>query len=268
LGLLPDDEADKIEQLALLFPEVEVEINNIRHTIFDVNEKAEVTPAPEVREKLINTIRKLKEEEDRVAPIIPTATAEDTNKIEETARVVNMQTKSGRTSWLAAASVVLMVVSIGTAVYLYNRTSNTQNQLAAVQTELNTVQQVNQQQQQQLQSYAQSLAVIQDPAVKKMELKAIPGKTSGSVQLFWHTNTHEVFVGNMSLPPVPNGKQYQLWAIVKGVPVDAGMLNEREKAMQKMKAFQEADAFAITLENKGGSSSPSMDQMFVMSKTS
>jgi anti-sigma-K factor RskA len=66
--------------------------------------------------------------------------------------------------------------------------------------------------------------------------------------------------------------QYQLWAIVDGKPFDAGLLIETKTAdnkynIQKMKSFGKAEAFAITLEKKGGSATPSMDKMYVISKT-
>jgi anti-sigma-K factor RskA len=38
------------------------------------------------------------------------------------------------------------------------------------------------------------------------------------------------------------------------------------KALQKMKEVTSAQVFAVTLEKKGGSETPSLDQMFVAGK--
>ena len=45
-----------------------------------------------------------------------------------------------------------------------------------------------------------------------------------------------------------------------------GMLSDVKNSVQKMKPFAKADAFAITLEKKGGSPSPTMEAMYVMGK--
>ncbi|WP_350340234.1 anti-sigma factor [Paraflavitalea speifideaquila] len=47
--------------------------------------------------------------------------------------------------------------------------------------------------------------------------------------------------------PAPAGRQYQLWALVDGKPVDAGMLDNCDGLCQ-LKNIQQAQAFAITLE--------------------
>jgi anti-sigma-K factor RskA len=67
---------------------------------------------------------------------------------------------------------------------------------------------------------------------------------------------------------VPTGKQYQLWAIVDGKPVDAGMIATKKGIyhIQKMKSFGSVQAFAITLEKAGGSPIPTMDEMIVQAK--
>ncbi len=60
-------------------------------------------------------------------------------------------------------------------------------------------------------------------------------------------------------------KQYQLWAIVNGKPVDAGTFDMGEGvSFVKLKTIPKAEAFAITLEKRGGSETPTMNAMFVM----
>ena len=43
--------------------------------------------------------------------------------------------------------------------------------------------------------------------------------------VFWNTRTHQVAVQVQSLPPLPADKQYQLWSMVDGKPVDAGVFD-------------------------------------------
>jgi len=71
-----------------------------------------------------------------------------------------------------------------------------------------------------------------------------------------------------NLPVPASDKQYQLWAILDGKPVDLGMLDfdlKQKKLLVHMKNTRGAQAFAITLEKKGGNSTP-QGTMYVMGK--
>ena len=66
--------------------------------------------------------------------------------------------------------------------------------------------------------------------------------------------------------PLPKGKQYQLWALVDGKPVDAGLLDMEvaSTTFQKVKNVMQAQTFAITIENVGGSESPTLSTLHVL----
>ena len=85
----------------------------------------------------------------------------------------------------------------------------------------------------------------------------------------WNTKTKEVYVGFSNLPQAPIGKQYQLWAIADGKPVDLGVIDitTDTASMQKMKVTEKAQAFAVTLEKSGGNSSPTLDEMYALGST-
>ncbi len=114
----------------------------------------------------------------------------------------------------------------------------------------------------------QNLNLYQDTNYQKINLTHVPGKPEALVQLFWNKATHRVYAADISLPDAPAGKQYQLWAIVDGKPVNAGMMNSPKTTPQQMLDFAKADAFAITLEKAGGSPTPTMTELYVMGKAS
>jgi anti-sigma-K factor RskA len=85
--------------------------------------------------------------------------------------------------------------------------------------------------------------------------------------VYWNTESKEVYLLLNRLPAPVSNKQYQLWAIVNGHPVDAGIIEmESGVFFVKLKTIPKAEAFAITLEKKGGSSTPTMEAMYVMGK--
>ena len=82
--------------------------------------------------------------------------------------------------------------------------------------------------------------------------------------LYWCQNNKEVRVSPGNLPKPPQGMQYQLWAMVDGKPVSAGLFNMHE--LQQMNITPRADAFGVTLEKEGGADQPNMDELKVFRK--
>ncbi|ULT23339.1 anti-sigma factor [Sphingobacterium sp. E70] len=68
------------------------------------------------------------------------------------------------------------------------------------------------------------------------------------------------------MPVAPKGKQYQLWAMVDGKPVNAGVfpLDAKVDGTSKMLDIPKAQAFAITLEDEGGKDVPTLSELYVM----
>jgi anti-sigma-K factor RskA len=112
------------------------------------------------------------------------------------------------------------------------------------------------------------LKVLQgNPAVKMARMDGTTISPQSYTTVYWDTTSHDVYLLVNNLPKPASDQQYQLWALLNGQPIDMGMLEISEKPLQlyHMKNVQSAQAFAITLEKKGGSSTPKGD-MYVMGK--
>lgn len=117
--------------------------------------------------------------------------------------------------------------------------------------------------------YNQTLAALyRNPSFKVVKMGGLPKSPESSVAAIWDTKTNEILLDVQNLPAAPQGKQYQLWTIVDGKPVDMGVLDQEfsKKVLKMKQANPAAVAFAITLEKTGGSPSPTMEDMFVMGK--
>ena len=84
--------------------------------------------------------------------------------------------------------------------------------------------------------------------------------------IYWNTSKKEVYINASQLQALAENEQYQLWAIVDGKPVDAGVFatEEVQKGIVKMKDAANVQAFAITIEKKGGSLAPTLEKMVLM----
>lgn len=99
---------------------------------------------------------------------------------------------------------------------------------------------------------------------KKIELKGVEKHPDMLAEVFMD-KSDKVYLNIKNLPKAPEGKQYQLWAIVDGKPVDMGMYDTKKGiAIQEMKSVNKPQAFAITLEKEGGNPTPTMEEMYVM----
>lgn len=267
LGQLPQEEAYQIEQLALLFPEVRAEIDEISAALEAVALAAAAAPRPSVKEELMGRLAQLKAaEEGGAAPALGVPVSpEELGPERSAAPVVPLRR---RTRLPLAASLIGLVVCLGALLYLARLNRQRSEELAVLQQRVDTLGTSVATQQQQLQAYRQTMRLMHSPDYKMIRLTSVPNKPEALVEVFWNPGTSEVFAMDVSLPQAPQDKQYQLWAIVDGQPMDAGLLGGDKMQVQQMKAFARADAFAVTLEARGGSATPTMSELYVMAKAS
>lgn len=91
----------------------------------------------------------------------------------------------------------------------------------------------------------------QNPNIKMASLKGMEASPQSYATVYWDTASHDVFLLANNLPAPPSDKQYQLWALLDGKPVDLGMMEydvRQKKLLVRMKNVGNAQAFAITLE--------------------
>ena len=184
------------------------------------------------------------------------------NKIAEqigaTGKVVSIQSALVRKiSWLkyvAAASVILLAGSLYYNISLYNKNKTLQGNYD------NTIAKLNEME--------KDIQVLQqNPNVKMASMKGMEISPASYATVYWDTASHDVYLLTNNLPIPASDKQYQLWALLNGKPVDLGVFDiKKERLLIQAKNTQGAEAFAITLENKGGSPTPTMEKIYVMGK--
>lgn len=172
--------------------------------------------------------------------------------------------------YIAVASILLLVASTILNYYFfsqYKEYSAKYEQLAQGQEQMASANQILQAK---LQDYESAFSMIKDPAMAVVKMPGLPTSPSpGSLTtVYWDTRSKDVYLLINNLPQPATDKQYQLWALVDGKPVDAGVFDFKEGSFFiKMKNIPQAQAFAITLEKKGGSSSPTLP-IYLLGKVS
>ncbi len=247
LGICTAAETDELEKLALLHPEINREVNEIRSSLESYAMKHVLSPPEALKENLMKRIRK--------------------EPLEEHGKIVSMNTKqnalnagSGHIHYAAAAATVLLLISAALNFVFYGNWKSSEKNLAVLTEEKR---QIAEQLHIQKASYTEAmndLAVLKNPDMVKMEMKGKEPAPDAQALVYCNFKTNEIFLDVKKLPTPPDSMQYQFWAIVKGKAIDGGMIDlcplTDTCGIHKMNPVADAHAFAISLEKKGGMPEP------------
>jgi len=249
LGIASPEEAREVESVASQHPEIRKEIETTREALVKYAAAHRVTPPAHLKNRILNEIDKL----------------ESGNVKRDGAKVIGMDIpqRGGMSQWLAAASVALLLLSGALNVFQHNKLKNAEQKIAALESEKSVLADEFNTLKANYTVKENELAIIGNPNNKMVVMKGVEKHPDALASVYWNAQTKETFIFVNNLPEPPADKQYQLWAIVDGKPVDMGVFDVSD-SLQKMKAIESAQAFAVTLEQKGGSPAPTLEQMYVL----
>jgi anti-sigma-K factor RskA len=267
LGLASQEERAEFERMCAAHPEVRKARDTFELSLEEQAMLNAVTPSKNIKSKIFAEIEieNQKLNDQRGESQFTDSEAEN--------RSTRMLPRIGWQRYLAAASIILLILSTAFNFYLFNQVrsySSRYEALVAQQSELaknNTIMRAR------LDNYENTLAMMKDPdmAIIKMPGTNVPtSPDSNSVAtVYWHTKSKDVYLLVNNLPQPASDRQYQLWAIVDGKPIDAGVfdLQDVTGGLLRMRNMPRAQAFAVTLERRGGSPTP-QGSMYVLGKVS
>ncbi len=258
LGFCTQAEAEEVERLMIEHVSIREEIRAIQETLELAALSSPIEPSAGTKSKIWNAIN----EHEEIAPVIPI------NRPESYVNDVEERTISGarNKNWLTyAASFALIFGTASVAIYFYSQSRNMENQLAAATQSNEKMKAEMLQSKDSLGKIGSTLNLIADAGTKKVTLAGVPTSKDSKAVVFWNESKKQVMLTGIELPQAPTDKQYQLWALVDGVPVDAGVFDySAANSMIEMKSIDKSQAFAITLEPKGGSVSPHLEALYVI----
>ncbi|PWJ59614.1 anti-sigma-K factor rskA [Dyadobacter jejuensis] len=258
LGTASEQEKQEVACMSHIYPEIKEEVLRMEEAMEAYALKHQKAPSKQLK---ANIFAKMDfdngpgTEESTDAKIIPLDKGNTPieHNVEKDAQVASTRPKW--TKMAVAAGLVLALLA-GWAAYqlkaLNGANSDMAERMERMEVEL---------------AYNSALAdLYRDPSYKMVRLVGLEKSPESSVSAFWNDSSQEVVLDVQKLPAVPAGKQYQLWSIVDGVPVDMGVLDSDfdKKILKVKKTKPGTSAFAITLEQEGGSPTPTMEEMYVM----
>jgi anti-sigma-K factor RskA len=157
--------------------------------------------------------------------------------------------------FMAAASVVLLLACGWFAYRFYSQS----NELRAVNKDLQTRLDSSEGT---LNKIIDEQKLIKDPNVTVVNMVGSKAAPESSANVFWDSASARVYIMVKNMPRLPSNEQYQLLALIDGQPKSLGVFDSlQNNVILKMENTKKADAFAITIEQKGGTQSPTLEKM-------
>lgn len=252
LGLASKDEMAEFERMCATHPEVRAARDAFEKQLEHHAMQNSIAPPAQLQNKISTAIEA---EADKLKT--NGAIVNDPQEV-EAAPVVGMR------GWkiAAAAAIILLAGSVALNFYFHNLFKNYEKLYVTSQQEFADKEKALQGE---MTAYQNSMNILRDTNMAVVPMKGVALSPQSKATVYWDKKSKDVYLMVNNLPQPPAGKQYQLWALVNGQPVDAGMLNwQQANSVAAMKNIPAAQGFAITLENTGGSPTPTMSAMYVL----
>jgi len=231
MGLASDEERREFEANCAQYPEI-AEARNAFETTLEEQLTKDTVPVPAFLKQQIN--EKIK-----------TASFETTTEPEEENTPVR---RTGMWRWVAAASLILLAASLYWAITTNRKYESLRSQNRELRDSVSRI--------------TGEIAALKGGSRPRSDFKmaSINEGSQAAASIYWDTVSKDVYLMIKNMPQPPSDKQYQLWALLPeegAPPINLGMIELRqERLLYRMKNVQNARAFAITLEPRGGSPEP------------
>lgn len=250
---LTPEEILEVEKMAAQNPEIKAELEAIESALKAYAISNSIQPSSALRDRILGSLE-INSNSSAETPVVS---------------INNSAKTSDFYKYAFAASVALLIVSVILLLNLNNQLKESNSQLAIFK--LSNEQFTNRvnYMDRELEDSRKFLEIYQKPSQFKMvNLKGSTKAPKASMMVAFNPEKEDVMIdlSSLEMPLNDDDHQYQLWALVDGKPVDLGVFDssENNSGMKRMKSVKGAQAFAVTLEPKGGSVNPTMDQMMAI----
>jgi anti-sigma-K factor RskA len=245
-GLLSDAENEEVVNMAKNNQEIEAEIVSIEKAI--VNISTSFSPFLSA-----DNFEKIKSKLD----------------LKYAGKAVDLKPKSNLKTYTGWAAAAVFLIGMG---YQYNKQIEIENQIVKIENEKSKINKSLLESVKNNNQTLRDLAIVQDIKNTVVQLGGQAVAPTSSAKVYWNKETQTVYIDASGLPKPPEGMVYQVWSLKLKptlTPTSIGLLDDFETENNKIFAVSktaDAEAFGITLEPKGGSLSPTMEQLYTLGK--
>ena len=242
IGDLSDSERLEVEKNIAQHTELRHELAAIEETNENIFQQLAIAPHARIREKLFSQLKKSLE-----VKTVPLASR-----------------SSDFWRYATAASIAFAFLSSYLAFNYWNKWRQSETTLANLITQNQQIAKDYNVVNQRLEQIESDFKVTGNPDFIRVVMKGNTNAPQALAAVYWNSSSKEVYLNIQNLKILSREKQYQLWAIIDGTPVDCGIFDAQLSGLLKMKnANKNPTTFAVTIEPRGGKASPSLETMQV-----
>jgi anti-sigma-K factor RskA len=244
LGELSEQQRSEVEKNLARYPELREELALVEAVQEDLLMKAAMKPRASLKAEIFKDIDS-----------------------KPAAKVVDMKPAANESFWrfAAAASIVLALTASYFAYDFHSKWKKSESNLSDLMAQNQQMAKDYNEVNQKIDKIETDLNVMNSPAFSRVVMKGLPTSPEALATVYWNESSKEVYLSIQNMKALAQENQYQLWAIVDGKPVDAGVFDGNLDRLLKMKDIPSgAIKFAVTVEARGGKESPTMSTMQVI----
>lgn len=237
MGLASESERAEFEQMCGQYPELVAERRKFEESLEAYASAQALRPPKEVKAKILKAIITMESPKD--------------------------PRSAGFLRFFAAAAVILLIGMI----ILYYQVSKQNHDLTSTNQQLKERLDTTESVLRRIADEQRSVVGNPNAIVVNMVGTRIAPKSSANI--YWDSTNNNVYLVVKNMPMLPSDEQYQLWALIgsKSKPKDLGVFDGTDNnVFLKMNNTQKAQAFAITIEKRGGKPNPTLDSLESMGK--
>ncbi len=237
IGQLSPREMREVEEMAAKHPEIKTELVAIEQTLEAYSLKNQAAPAPSTFEKI---------------------TAEIQTKPIDQAPI-----SKGLPLWLGALLGLLALLLAIVLFMLWNNNKQLEIEKAVMSVALAECETAAEGLQEEA---ARPMALLRLNGTQTILLEGTEVAPASQAAVYFNPLSQKSYLDPFQLPNPDAGQQYQLWALIDGVPTDMGVFDSAAggDSFIEVPYIANADAFAITLEPTGGSVNPTLTALQVI----
>jgi len=249
MGLASESERAEFEQMCAQYPELVAERRKFEESLEAFASRQAERPPVEVKAKILEAIG---------GAGLRSVSSSNPSKRIITMENSKSQRRSGLLRFVAAAAVILLIGMI----VLYFQASQQNKELANANKALED--RVNKSEV----ALQKMIDEISGPTTTVVNMVGTKREPKASANVYWDSTSSSVYLLVKNMPSLASDQQYQLWALIDNKQKNLGVFDATDKnIILKMDSTKKAQAFAITIEKKGGSAHPTLDSLQSVGKT-
>jgi anti-sigma-K factor RskA len=227
LGDLTTSQKSEVEAALKVYPELRAELKEIENALFQYS-KFTKRSAPE---SILDNVLK---------------------SISDKPNSNNLDKPGSNLAWLLG---ILTVTSLIASTYFYNKYSSSQQTLLQERIECDQLKQAQE-------AKNNLLATLSDPENLIIEINPTEKFPETQLYLFTNKGQKKNLIQVQNLPDLADNQSFQLWSLKDGIdPIPMDVFEIDGSQFIEVDFEENTNAYAITIEDKGGAQSPNLDML-------